>query len=78
MYSMASGEAPVGSKAVKVKQWLMNTNKDPQASPLSVLSRILEGYIDSCPFGYLSGSSLDEYWKTIEKIKPLLWGLKHF
>ncbi len=72
MYSMASGEAPVGNKVVKVKQWLMNTNKDPRANPLNVLSRILEGYIDNCPFSYLSGSSLDEYWKNIEKIKQNL------
>ncbi|MHA3114617.1 abortive infection family protein [Acinetobacter sp. ANC 4635] len=69
MYCTASGEPPSGSKPVKVKQWLINTNKDPLANPLGVLGRILENYIDTCPFSYLYSDSLDEYWKFIEKIK---------
>lgn len=72
MYSMASGEAPDGSKLVKVKQWLMNTNKDSSSDPLSVLGKILESYMDSCPFQYLDGEELDKYWNYIEKIKKNL------
>lgn len=72
MYTLATGEAPQGSKPVKVKQWLMNTNKDLSANPLKVLGRILEGYIETCPFQYLSEESLDNYWKAIEKIKKNL------
>lgn len=72
MYALATGEAPQGSKPVKVKQWLMNTNKDPSANPLRVLGKILEGYLDDCPFQYLYGESLDAYWKAIEKIKKNL------
>lgn len=72
MYTLATGEAPQGSKPVKVKQWLMNTNKDLSANPLKVLGRILEGYIETCPFQNLSEESLDNYWKAIEELAKLL------
>ncbi len=71
MYCEASGEPPEGSKPTKVRQWLMNTNKSPTATPLKVLGKILEGYIDTIPTN-LYGDREDEYKNDIERIKKNL------
>lgn len=45
MYAEASGEAPDGSKPVKAQDWLRTTNKI-HPEPLTVLGRIIHGYME--------------------------------
>ena len=68
MYSDASGEPPEGSKPTKVRQWLMNTNKNPTTAPLKVLGKILEGYMDCIPTNVYKDHE-DQYKNDIERIK---------
>lgn len=41
LYAGAFGDPPLGSKATKAQQWLMNTNKNHE-QPLTVVGKILE------------------------------------
>lgn len=45
MYAEASGDPPAGSKPVKAQDWLRETNKQ-HTEPLTVLGRIIHGYLD--------------------------------
>ena len=45
MYAEASGDPPQGSKPVKAQEWLRTTNKE-HPEPLSVLGRIIAGYME--------------------------------
>ena len=46
-YAGASGDPPEGSKHAKALAWLRRTNKDSGIDPLTVLGRILEGYMEA-------------------------------
>ena len=45
MFAEAPGDPPAGSKPAKAQEWLRNTNKKHPA-PLSVLGKILAGYLE--------------------------------
>lgn len=45
-YAGAPGEPPPGSKPAKALAWLRLTNKDPSTEPLTVLGRLIEGYME--------------------------------
>ncbi|MEL4180980.1 abortive infection family protein [Roseateles sp. PN1] len=46
IYAGCDEEPPPGSKAVKALAWLRAVNKNPELEPLTVLGRLIEGYMD--------------------------------
>lgn len=46
MYAGAPGDPPDGSKKTKALEWLRRINKDMSVSPLEVLGRLIEAYMD--------------------------------
>lgn len=46
MYADAPGDPPVGSKPVKVQEWLRRVNKVESIDPMLVLGRLIEGYME--------------------------------
>jgi hypothetical protein len=49
MYADAPGDPPEGSKHVKALEWLRIINKDKSLDPISILGKIIEGYIEYIP-----------------------------
>ena len=47
MYAEAPGDPPVGSKPVKVQEWLRRVNRDESVVPLRILGRLIEGYMEA-------------------------------
>jgi len=47
MHAGAPGEPPVGSKPVKVQEWLRRVNRDESLIPLEVLGRLIEDIMES-------------------------------
>ncbi|HOZ46556.1 MAG TPA: abortive infection family protein [Candidatus Hydrogenedentes bacterium] len=46
MHAGAPGDPPGGSKQAKALEWLRRVNKDTSVTPLEVLGRLIEGYMD--------------------------------
>jgi hypothetical protein len=46
MYAGAPGDPPDGSKKTKALEWLRRINKDMSVTPLEVLGRLIEAYMD--------------------------------
>ena len=46
LYANAPGDPPMGSKPVKVQEWLRRVNKSEEVEPMQVLGRIVEKYLD--------------------------------
>lgn len=71
IYADAPGEAPPGSKPAKATAWLRLINKE-SADPLSILGKLIEGYMETEPEPY----PYEEYKKQmpafIEKIHQML------
>lgn len=49
LYAGAPGDAPEGSKPVKVQEWLRRINKDSSVDPIKILGRIIENYMEESP-----------------------------
>ena len=68
MYADAPGEAPEGSKSVKVLEWLNRTNKTSE-QPLQVLGKLLEKYMELPDFETIPSYDtfkLSQYQKSLE------------
>ncbi len=65
MYADAAGEPPQGSKPAKAQEWLRNTNKLSN-DPLTVVGRIISGYMDDPEMD--AGSKISE-WQTSYEYK---------
>lgn len=49
MHAGAPGDPPVGSKPVKVQEWLRRINRDESVEPLKILGRLIETYMEEPP-----------------------------
>jgi Abortive infection C-terminus len=47
MYAGAPGDPPLGSRSLKVQDWLRRVNEARDIDPLQVLGRLIEGYMDN-------------------------------
>jgi len=47
IYAGCPGDTPIGSKPVKALAWLRIVNKDESVSPLDVLGKLIEGYMET-------------------------------
>lgn len=49
LYAAAPGDPPDGSKHVKALEWLRRVNKDESVEPLTILGKLIEGYMETPP-----------------------------
>lgn len=66
MYADAPGDPPGGSKPAKALEWLRRTNKDSAVNPLSVLGKLIEGYMDAPPNQWDDGADKQKIEKALE------------
>jgi hypothetical protein len=69
MYASAPGDPPDGSKHVKALEWLRRINKDASVDPLSVLGRLIEGYMETPLREWDDGGDRDKLRKVLAQCK---------
>lgn len=69
MYAEAPGEPPLGSKPVKVQEWLRRINKDDTVDPMRLLGRLVEAYMEAdCDAPYNVGAENLDRRTKLEKV----------
>jgi len=69
MYAAAPGDPPEGSKHVKALEWLRRVNKDESVDPLSVLGRLIEGYMETPLHEWEDGADREKISKVFAQCK---------
>jgi hypothetical protein len=72
MRAGAVGEAPGGSKLVKVAAWLRQTDADQSVDAVGVLGRLLEDFMEKLPPSHLSDEALKAWHERRERVRAAL------
>ena len=67
MHAGAPGDPPDGSKQFKVQEWLRRVNRDESVDPMTVLGRLLEGYMDADFDDPIRGEDRREQYEKLAK-----------
>lgn len=69
MYAAAPGDPPDGSKHVKALEWLRRVNKDETVDPLTVLGKLIEGYMETPLHEWDDGGDREKIRKVLAQCK---------
>lgn len=69
MYAAAPGDPPDGSKHVKALEWLRRVNKDETVDPLTVLGKLIEGYMETPLNEWDDGGDREKIRKVLAQCK---------
>jgi hypothetical protein len=69
MYAAAPGDPPEGSKHVKALEWLRRVNKDDAVDSLTVLGKLIEGYMETPLHQWDDGGDREKIRKVLAQCK---------